>query len=185
MGQSATLYRLNQDSFSAIMEDPEGTDIFSITKEYLTFQKTHEGFVFLLSKNQNEQTAKLARQIFYPETSNKKSDDFDKINSGILPDGFDFDSFYKLMENILYYNKPEVVTEISNYLNNITEADFRNLFDYKELNREGIYPYDIWNDEVREDIAFNAEHMIKEFRQLKDFYHAASNERDYVLSFVG
>jgi hypothetical protein len=185
MSQSATLYRLDEDGFSQILEDPEGTDIFSIAKEYSTFRKTHEALLFILSKNQDEQTVRSLKQLFYPETNNSKSDDFEKIKAGVIPKGFDFESFYKMMENILHYNTPEVVQEIATSLSKISENDFRNSFDYKELNSNGVYPGDVWNDEADDDSTFNMGYMIKEFAQLKNFYQAASDEGDYVLSFVG
>lgn len=185
MSQNATLYRLNKDNFSIILEDPEGTDLFGIAKEYITFQQTHEGLVFILSKNQNELTANLAKQIFYPKTNNSQSEDFDKINAGIIPKDFDFERFYKMMENILHYNKPEVVKEISDFLNEISENDFKILFDYKELNKKGVYPYNSWNDRVEKDRSFNGREMTVDFTRLKTFYQSAAREGDYILSFVG
>jgi Domain of unknown function (DUF1877) len=50
---------------------------------------------------------------------------------------------------------------------------FQNNFDHKELNKEGIYPQNIWNNEIKENIAFNVRHMTIEFENLKTIFKTA------------
>lgn len=67
MSQSATLYRIAQIDFSKILDNPEDFDIFKINKGYTTFEQSHEGLRFVLSKNANNETKVLADSIFYPK----------------------------------------------------------------------------------------------------------------------
>lgn len=75
--------------------------------------------------------------------------------------------------------------EIFSFLNNIRSKDFQQLFDFEELNKEGIYPYDVWNNETGNEFAFNVRHMTEQFIELKILFEQAAKEEDYVLSFVG
>ncbi len=181
MSQSATLYRVAQIDFPIILDNPQDFDLFKMTKGYQTFQQTHEGLFFVLSKKKDEKTVKLVKQIFYPDKTIGETEDLKEINSV----GFDFEKLEKQLNNLIYYQTPAVTTEISEFLDEISLAEFVSLFNYEELNREGIYPYNAWNSEEGQEYAFNVKHMTEEFLHLKEIFVEAKNNGDYMLSFVG
>jgi hypothetical protein len=178
MGQSATLYRIDKTDFFKILEHPENFGLLELNKGIVSFEKTFEGFCFVLSKGQNKTIAELVQQIFYPITYAGKEIEFDKLNMDNLPEDFNFES------NAVYYNDPGKITEIATFLDTISIDKLKELFNADELNEEGIYPI-LWNMETREDVAFNIDHMTQEFVEMKTFFSKAQEEGDYVLSFIG
>lgn len=179
MGQSATLYRIAPEDFSAIEADPDSFDPESSAKELATFDKTFEGLRFILSKAQDEATEDLAEQIFYPDTYIGEEVDFENLDIDNIPEDFSFES------SAVYYNTPDKVAAIAAFLDAISNEEFIELFDADELNENDIYPGGVWNTETNPDIVFNANDMVKEFQVLKDFYSKAGSEGDYILSVVG
>ncbi|MES2734142.1 MAG: DUF1877 family protein [Bacteroidota bacterium] len=179
MGQSATLYRISTQDFSKVIDNPDDFALFKIKKSYETFEKTHEGLRFVLSKGQEENAAELVGQVFYPKAFVGEKIDYSKLEFDNLPDDID------LLKEPIYYNEPTVVSAISTLLDNITIDHFQKSFDSDELNEEGIYPYRVWNTRTEPDYAFNVNDMKKEFLRLKEFYKLASEDRDYILSYVG
>lgn len=179
MGQSATLYRIDKNDFHKVEENPKNFGLFKIKKESVTFEKTFEGLIFLLSKNRDSGIASSIRQIFYPTTYVGQKVDFSNLDFDNLPDDFDFES------EAVAYIEPGKVSEIATFLNNISEKEFQELFSADELNKNDIYPGDVWNNETSEDIAFNAYSMTEEFINLKNIFANANREEDYILSYVG
>ncbi|AEW03051.1 hypothetical protein A4D02_03385 [Niastella koreensis] len=177
MGQTATLYRIDKNDFPKIQEHPENISSFA-SKGDVSFQKTFEGFRFVLSKGQNKSNTELVQQIFYPIPHIGEEIDFDKLDMDNLPEDFNFES------NAIYYNNPDKVTEIAAFLDSISIDKLEELFNADELNKEGIYP-ELWNTETQEDIAFNINHMKQEFAEMKAFFSKAQEEGDYVLNFIG
>lgn len=179
MSQSATLYRIASNDFSKVKDKPDDFGLFKINKSYETFEKTHEGLRFVLSKVQGEQATELVEQIFYPKTFIGEQIDYSKLDFDNLPDDID------LLKEPVYYNEPAVVNEISLLLENLTVDLFQKCFDPDELNEQGIYPSGIWNTRTEPDHAFNVGNMTKEFLRLKEFYQSAKEDGDYILSYVG
>lgn len=177
MGQTATLYRIDKNDFPKIQEHPENVRSI-VSKGDVSFQKTFEGFRFVLSKGQNQANTELVQQIFYPITYVGEEIEFDKLDIDNLPDDFNFES------NAVYYNDPARVTEIASFLDYISIDKLNELFNAAELNKEGIYP-ELWNTKTEEDIAFNINHMSQEFEEMKAFFSKAQEEGDYVLNFIG
>ena len=178
MGQSATLYRIDIKDFPKILEDPENFNVSDLNKGYVTFEKTFDGFCFVLSKGQNKTIAELVQQIFYPLTYAGEEIDFNELDMENIPENFNFES------TAVYYNDPDKVMEIATFLDTISITDFKELFNADELNEQGVYP-NFWNAETQENVAFNVDHMAKEFLEMKEFFSKAKEEGDYVLSFVG
>lgn len=179
MGQSASLYRINESNFQEITEDFKDQDVYNIAIECKVFQKSFEGLRFVLSKNQSVENANLIQEIFFPEKFLGKEIDYSSLDFENIPDDYDFDS------NAISYHDPEKVHSINLILSAITIEKFKELFDPNELNKNDIYPGNIWNDETSEDYAFNERHMTEEFIVLKTLFMNAKNEGDYIVSYVG
>jgi len=179
MGQSATLYRIASNDFSKVRDNPDDFGLFKINKSYETFEKTHEGLRFVLSKAKDENEAGLVEQIFYPKTFVGEQIDYSALDFDNLPEDID------LLKEPVYYNEPTVVNAISSLLDTIAVDDFQKSFDPDELNEQGIYPSGIWTTRTEPDHAFNVGDITKEFLRLKQFYHSAKEEGDYILSYVG
>jgi len=179
MGQSASLYRIEKNDFAKIVESPTDFGLFKITKGYETFEKSFEGLRFVLSKGLDSSKKDLVMLIFYPATCIGDSKHFSDIDPEDLPEDLDFE------EDAVFYNEPEIVSEICDLLDTISLEKFRENFDHHELNKEDIYPGDIWNDQTDKHIAFNARHLGEEFQKLKSLFRSAKENGDYLLSYVG
>lgn len=53
------------------------------------------------------------------------------------------------------------------------------------MNREGIYPGEVWNREVDENIGYNARHLLEELHHLQRFFAQASAGKHYCVCYVG
>ena len=179
MGQSATLYAIDKNDFKKIAANPEDSGLIKLARYYEIFDKSFEGLRFLLSKNQNTNISELVDQVFYPKGFVGEEIDYSKLDFDNLPQDFDFE------KQPIYYNSPERVLEIANFLNTLSLDFIAAQYDADELNANNIYPNDIWNNHIEENYAFNARHMTEEFRNLKVFFNKAKENDDYVLSFVG
>lgn len=179
MGQSATLYRIDKNDFFKIIENPDDFGLQKITKGYEVFVKSFEGLRFVLSKGLDQENSDLIKLIFYPKTYIGEQLDFSKIDSENLPEDFDFE------KQPVSYNEPNIVSTISNLLDTISMEQFQNNFDPDELNKEEIYPVDIWNKQTEENQAFNIRHMSIEFQNLKSFFATTKSNGEYLLSYVG
>jgi hypothetical protein len=179
MGQSASLYRIDKSDFSKIVDNPDDFGLLKITKGYEIFEKSFDGLQFVLSKRLDQESKNLITLIFNPATFIGEEIDFSKIDFDNLPDDID------LEKQPIYYNDPTKVSEISNLLDIISLEKFQNDFDHNELNRKGIYPSDIWNEETADNIAFNVRHMTNEFQNLKAIFKTAKENEEYLLSYVG
>ncbi|RFM33468.1 DUF1877 family protein [Chitinophaga silvisoli] len=176
MSQSITLYRVSQENFEAMKANPAGTVILNISKENLVFPQTFEGLKFILSKEQDEETVSLLEQIFYPESYISKEIDLDTQET--LSEDLDFEN------TAIYYNDKAEVANMHAFLSNISVEQFHQLYDAKELNENGVYPYNVWIEEGEPDRAFTRKHLAQEFADLKEFIAAAKTDNDYVLSLV-
>jgi Domain of unknown function (DUF1877) len=179
MGQSATLYRIDKADFKKIIDNPKDFGLSKIRKGYEIFDKTFAGLEFVLQKGLSVLDKELIELIFNPITFCGEEIDYSTIDFEKLPDDFDFES------QPIYYNEPSKVSEIYNLLDTISIDAFQNNFDHEELNREDIYPSNIWNNETRENVAFNVRYMMIEFENLKNIFKIAKENNEYLLSYVG
>jgi hypothetical protein len=179
MGQAATLYRIDRNEFSKIGDNPDGFNPLSKNKGYEVFDKSFDGLQFVLSKGVDQAGKELVEQIFYPNTFIEVEVDFSKLDFDDLPDDFDVE------QQPVYYNDPDTVSKIASLLDTISSEQFAKDFDHHELNRENVYPGDIWNEETQENISFNLRHMLTQFENLKSIFSAAKKNEEYLLSYVG
>jgi hypothetical protein len=179
MSQSATLYRVSQDSLMQLTNsvDKQQFDIRAMAKGYSIFAGTFMGLTFILSKGQNTVTAGLVSEIFEPKRSLLRAwlDDLSPEaqmafweNDGSLMPYLDFTS----------------VAAINDILYNISEADIKHRYDAQELNNNGIYP-DAWHNDNSPDLAYNERHFVNDFKELKFIFNKAYQEKDCILVFVG
>ncbi len=160
MSQTATLYRIGKNEFPGFVADPAYANLKAINKWNASFQQTHEGFRFILSKGRDAATVELVDQIFYP---------VERIGEDDAP---------------IHYSNPTTVAAIAALLATINADSITALYDANELNENGIYP-EVWNTKPFEQHGFNPGLLIHELAMLKDIYAQAAAEGDYVLSFVG
>lgn len=179
MGQSATLYRIAKTDFSKVEGNPDDFGLFKINKSYETFEKTHEGLRCVLSKGQEANAAQLVEQIFYPKSFVGERIDYSKLDFDNLPENID------LLKEPVYFNEPSLVESISTLLGTISVEQFQKNFDPDELNKQGVYPANVWNSRTELEYAFNVRDMTNEFLRLKGFYKLAKEGEDYILSYVG
>jgi hypothetical protein len=177
MGQSATLYLVDKSEFSKIGDNPE-YPVADIAREKTTFDKSFEGLLFLITKGSRPEDISLVRQIFYPEAYVGDEIDFENIDIDELPDDFDFD------KQPLYFNEPNTVSEIADLLAGIEPGNIIALFDHAELNEHDIEPGQVWTDDDREGVSFNAQHMAAELLALKSIYETAREQGAYIVAFV-
>ncbi|MBW8683325.1 DUF1877 family protein [Chitinophaga rhizophila] len=176
MSQSITLYRISPQHFEMLKADPEGTGILNISKEHIVFPQTFEAIRFILSKEQDEETESLIKQIFYPEAYIERKVDIAGME--MLSDDLDLD------DTAIYYNHVDDVADMDAFLQTISVEQFHKRYDPQELNKNNIYPSKVWTEEGAPDRAFTRSHLAGEFADLKSFMAAAKLDGDYVLSYV-
>jgi hypothetical protein len=179
MSQSATLYRVSQDSLMQLTSsvDKQPFDISAMAKGYSIFAGTFMGLAFILSKGQNAATAALVSEIFEPKRSLLRA----------WYDGLSPEEQMKFWENdgsLMPYLDAASVAAIHDILNNVSEADIKQRYDAQELNDNGIYP-DVWHNDNSPDLAYNERHLVEDFKELKSIFNNAYHEKDYILVFVG
>ncbi|MBV4357598.1 DUF1877 family protein [Pinibacter aurantiacus] len=188
MSQIANFYTINNTEFVALEGNSDPFEAVREIKNYLSFQSTHEGLRFVLAKGRSNGESNLINEIFYPESqiggpSQYVFPDADEAREfRDVTDDIDFDGYFDRPP--VAYLTPEKVKQISSLLNNIGNEEISEQFDYKELNREGIYPC-CWNDDKEENQAFNKKHFLQDYQALKDLFNHASATNSYLLCFVG
>jgi hypothetical protein len=178
MGLSVTLYRINNDDFSLLVQDPENFSPQNANNGFETFEKTFEGLCFVLSKGRLENEVRLIHQIFYPEAYVGDQLEESTINFENLPDDLNFPF------TVSYIN-PILAKEISNFLSLVTIEEFRNNYNHDELNTLDIYPSGVWNILTDPDCGFNVSDLTNELHRLKLFFKSTSEAGDYVLVYNG
>lgn len=177
MSQSATLYRISEDDFLQLknLEDRRNPNI--IAKSDANFQGSFCGGIeFVLSKGRDKTIVELINQIFAP-------------GKGLGQEEFDslpIEGKFDLIEsgNYIPYHDHIVITNINNFLVNISENTVHENYNSKELNEKNIYPC-IWHDDESPDKAYNKRHIIEDVLQLKNIFQEAYNEKDYILVYTG
>ena len=178
MSQSATLYRVSQDSFGQLerSNNKKAFNIPSISKSYTTFQGSFMALEFILSKGQEVSTIEIISEIFNPKQS-------------MVEQGFEGMTPSEQMEfyadgGFIHYLDKSKVSNINHLLEKISESDIHELYDSKELNDNGIYP-DVWHDNNSLDQAFNERQILEDTTELKNIFKLADKDKDYILVFIG
>jgi hypothetical protein len=179
MGQSALLYQITPVDFSRLADNTNQLNLFDIAKSSDYFDQSFEGLRFVLSKNRDTETIALVQEIFYPVSFLGEEIDYANFDFENAPDDFDFEN------SAYHYHEPSKVALISEFLNSVSDDDFKKSFDADELNGNDIYPGDIWNTETGDDYAFNETHMLQEFINLKEVFRNAATDADYVFCTIG
>jgi hypothetical protein len=177
MSQSATLYRVSQDSFKHLEKSikEQRFDIDS-AKSYVIFQGAFTGLEFILSKGQDASVTKLVSEIFSPSQSLGK-EEFESIAP---EDRFDFYESGKLIP----YLDGVTISKLDQFLDTVSDNDIHIHYDSKELNNNGISP-GVWHDDNAPNYGYNTRHILEDLAELKKTIKQANQENDNVLVFVG
>jgi hypothetical protein len=187
MSQSATFYPIDSGDFAAVKHHPNNLDLLSDRNNYVSFQGTHEGLRFVLSKCLSGHESNLVNEIFYPTLY------IGEIAQTVFPNEAEAQEFVNITDNEdgddferepITYHEPEKVRQIAFLLNNISNEQLLAQFNSEELNREGIYPW-CWNSSQDGDQAYNERHLLADFQNLKELFNSASVTNSYLLCFVG
>ncbi|MEO8406323.1 MAG: DUF1877 family protein [Chitinophagaceae bacterium] len=179
MGQSATLYRIGQQDFQQILNNPDSVDVLTANKQYEVFEKTFAGLQFILSKKYGEHDRELIDQIFYPKEFIGEQIDYANLDYENIPEEFD------PLKEPVYFNNPDIVAKIYLLINKISDSEFEKLFNPDELNSHNVYPGTVWNKQIGAEYAFHAVSMMGEFSKLKALFKNATLNNDFLLSYVG
>ncbi len=187
MSQVATLYPVSSDVFNAIKTSISNREHIRTVKNYVSFQGTHEGLRFVLSKGKDKKEIALINEIFYStsyigETSYHVFPKADEVHEfmNLRED----DDIEELGSEPISYLDLDKIKQIAVLLNTISNDDFISEFDPEELNREKIYPC-CWNNKPGENQIYNRKHILHDFQHLKEMFKNANNTNDYILCCVG
>jgi hypothetical protein len=187
MSQSAAFYPISSNNFSAIERNPGHLEILRNIKNYVTFQGTHEGLRFVLTKGLSRQEADLVNEIFYPATY------IGEVSQTVVPNPEEVHEFTDVTDDEnnddferepVPYHTPEKVKQVTALLNRISSEQLLTQFDHEELNRENIYPC-CWNKNASEHQPYNERHILWDYQHLKELFTNASLTNSYLLCFVG
>ena len=178
MSQSATLYRVSYEKFKELKDSDiiDLTNINAISKDSLTFLGSFMGIEFILAKGQDQKTASLISEIFYPNEELSNSD----IEYLPLEDQNEIDD----QEVRIPYLDSSTISRLNEFLVNFSETDVHSGYDSKELNDNGIYP-GIWHNDNADNLVFNKRQILNDITKLKNLFYLANKEKDYILVFVG
>ena len=178
MSQSATLYRISEDSFEQLkkLDDKQQFPVTTLAKGYSIFHGTFLGLEFILSKGKDTQTAELISEIFTPQQSLGD----ENLENMTLDEQIEF------YENggPIYYLDKKIISAINMLLINITDSYIDEMYDSTELNDNGIYP-NIWHDDNSSDLAYNKRHLQEDITALKQIFKQADEDNNYMLVYVG
>lgn len=176
MSQRASLFSISTVNFRNVKDRPGTQAPEELCNEHVTFNQTHEGLQYVLSKGQTEDMLDLVAEVFYPISSYGHVVELETIDTiGIDDDVFTGEP--------VFYHAPDKVRQLNTLLETIDEESFLVNFDADELNSEDVYP-GTWNNEVAGRSAFNRVHLAEDFKKLKLFFAQASQEHCYVLVFI-
>lgn len=177
MSQSATLYRISNDTFKQFAS-AGGNELFDLSaaKGYATFQGSFMGLAFILIKQQDEVVTAHVSEIFNPTQSLGNQP----------PETLSPEELFDFFENnsSISYIDPATVNKIDMLLKTMSAEDIRQRFNADELNDNGIYPK-AWHDDNSPDQAFNQRHVEDDFVRLKEVLQRANEEKDYIFVFIG
>jgi Domain of unknown function (DUF1877) len=177
MSQSTTLYRVSQEYFKQLDKSGINRKFNSeFAKNYSIFQGSEMGLEFILLKGSSEVEKKLIKEIFNPQK---------ELSEEVLKNSIPEKQF-ELYENgiSIPYLEVDKISKINNLLEKFSETKIRELYNSKELNKNGIYPQ-VWHNDNSENLCFNERNLTKDFSALKSIIKEAENEKDYILVFSG
>ena len=170
MSQSTTLYRISKDKFSEL--ESSGSFDPSMAKNFVILEGSFMALEFILSKDQDDATADLIKELFNPDQSiGGQHFDLDALES--------FEEFDFSDTPISYLDKA-TIGNIHKVLESISTAEIESLYDAEELNSNGIYP-EVWHDDNSPDQAFNLRQVSEDFVELKAMVKLAKEEGDYIV----
>jgi hypothetical protein len=178
MSQSASLYEIFEDTFKKIFESKYNSDFdcASLAKSSSTFQGTFMALEFILSKEKNEESKVLISEIFNP-SQKFWEDDFKKMTEEEQLEFYANGGF-------TFFLNENTVSKLAALIDEISELEVRNKYSSKELNENDIYPY-VWSEGNSLSEAYNENHLVSDFINLKEFLIRASRNKSYVIVFVG
>jgi hypothetical protein len=177
MSQSATLYRISQDTFKQL-DKPDNKQKFDINsaKSYSIFQGSFMALEYILSKGQSNSTTELVTEIFNPKHSLGE-----RFFESLSPE--EQLEFYESGLFIPYLN-PSTISQLNDLIEKIPSLNISSKYNAKELNDNGIYPR-VWHNDNSPDQAYNERQVLEDFEELKTLIKQASTEQDYIFVFVG
>ncbi|GAB2843265.1 DUF1877 family protein [Ferruginibacter profundus] len=177
MSQSATLYRISQDTFKQL-DKPDNKQKFDINsaKSYSIFQGSFMALEYILSKGQSNSTTELVNEIFNP-THSLGEHFFESLTP---EEQFEF---YESGLFIQYLDK-STISQLNVLIAKISSLEISSKYNAKELNNNGIYPR-VWHNDNSPDQAYNERHILEDFEELKNIIKQADAEQDYIFVFVG
>lgn len=175
MGLSITLYQIDQITFEKAAANPAHFDEDGAIG-YEHFEKNFDGIRFLIGKYHPNEDQNLINEIFYPKSYlGEKIDDID----------------YSTVEDFSFLDKPRIeylpiekVKSINTLLKKTNIEKLLTLYDYNELNGNGIYP-GIWHDDESPNKAFNKRHIAEGLKELQACFEVATENNYYIFSFAG
>ena len=177
MSQSATLYRISQDTFEHLVKlDSKSQFDIASAKSHSTFQGSFMGLEYILSKGQDVSTTELVREIFNPKQLLGGQDFNDLTPEEQL-------AFYE-SERFIAYLDTTTISKLSAFLDKVSVNAIQSRYDAAELNDNGIYP-EVWHNDNSPDQANNKRHILEDLKELKTIVNQAAKQGDYILVFVG
>ena len=177
MSQSATLYRISQDTFKQL-DKPDNKQKFDINtaKSYSIFQGSFMALEYILSKGQSNSTTELVTEIFNPKHSLGEH-----FFENLTPE-----EQFEFYESGLFipYLDTSIISQLNDFIARIPSLDISSKYGAKELNDNGIYP-EVWHYDNSPDQAYNERHILEDFEELKNIIKQADAEQDYIFVFVG
>jgi hypothetical protein len=177
MSQTATLYRISKNIFNQLNQiDKNQRFNLESAKSYYDFQGSFLGLEYILYKNQNNSDTELLSEIFNPK---KYLGEEKSITS--TPE-----EYFELLENglIIPYIDQSTITKLNDFLEKISITEIQSKYDAKELNKNGIYP-EIWQNDNSINMAYNLNHILEDFQELKKIIQESAKENDYIVVYIG
>ncbi|WP_153795848.1 DUF1877 family protein [Foetidibacter luteolus] len=177
MSQSATLYRVSQDTFKQL-NTSGSRQRFDITsaKSYTVFHGTFMGLEYILSKGQTNSTTELVSQIFNPKQSIGEQE-LEALTPEEQLEFYENGSFIPYLDTL-------TIANLNDFFKDISLEDIRSNYDATELNGNHIYPY-AWHNDNSFDLVYNERHILEDFRELATIIKQAEIEKDFIIVFVG
>jgi hypothetical protein len=177
MSQSATYYRISKAGFDELADQSRQIP-FDIQKAKgnITLQGTFIALVYLLAKGQGKQIGAIMKEISNPSNTLGEID-FSDLS-------FEETAAYLQNNQLVPFIDPERLKKLNDHLNKYDENGLRRLYNPDELNEAGIYP-DCWHNDDSEGLAFNFNHIVGDFKSLKELFRLANEHQDKILVFIG
>ena len=182
MGQSASLYALNAQSFTALpTTGPIAFNDLQAAVYHVRFDKSFMALEFLLQRLRPDSQELLSNIFGAPHSVQAppfSGIDFEWLNEEAQ------EAFFEYLDHAIQYVTPTEAAAISAVLRAITPAELGAAYDPSLLNQHRIYP-EIWHADEAPDRAFNRRHLVSDFTRLQAFFAQATAAQLYVLNAIG